>query len=96
MLQMAFGYGGRPLVFIRFNPDPFKIKGKTFRISRFDREEKLLDLLQAGLYYEDMEHLITIHYICYNNDKDDSIVQTLKFTNAEAYEAWVEETAPAF
>jgi hypothetical protein len=43
-----------------------------------------------------MAHLITIYYICYDNDKDERLVQTLKFTDAEAYEAWVEETAPAF
>jgi hypothetical protein len=95
MLKMAFGYGGRPVTFIRYNPDAFKIKGQTQRTTKATRESALLDLLQAGLYFEDFSNLITIHYVCYNNAASDALVQTYKFADASAYESWVEASSDA-
>ena len=93
MYKMAHGYGGRPVSFIRYNPDAFKIKGQTQRTTKATREAALLELLQAGLYYEDFDNFITIHYICYDNDTEE-LIRTLKFVDADAFEAWIETVAP--
>ena len=67
MLQMALGYGGRHVIFIRYNPNAFKVKGKRFKIKGQDRPKQLLDLLQAGARHEYGGHFITVHYVCYDS-----------------------------
>ncbi len=66
---------GRPVLFIRNNPDAFKIMGLTKRTTNVVREAALL---QAGLYFEDFSHLIAIHFVCYDNVSNDNLVQTYK------------------
>jgi hypothetical protein len=36
MFEMAHGYGGRPVAFIRYNPDAFKVLGKPKRMTATD------------------------------------------------------------
>ncbi len=65
-MAKAVGYGGRPVHWIRFNPDAFKVDGVTQVTIRKEREAELLKLIQAGLGKADYEHFITIDYLCYD------------------------------
>ncbi len=46
MAEASLGYGGRPLNWIRYNPDEFKVARKTLRTSVKQREAVLLKMLQ--------------------------------------------------
>lgn len=56
---------GKPAVWIRYNPDAFKIGVKTARVPRVQRESLLLLVLQAHLQVIPTDFL-TIAYICYS------------------------------
>jgi hypothetical protein len=96
MAEMYPGYGGRPLFWIRFNPDAFKVAGVTHITTRKTREAVLLRMLQEMVGNADYDHFMTICYICYNKNEStvDNLVQTFKFTDMEAYDAWVNDVAP--
>ena len=64
-------------------------------MSKDVRESVLLELLKACINKEDFSHFITVHYVCYDNAASTDLVQTFKFADAAAYEAWVETTAPS-
>jgi len=96
MLKLAHGYDQRPVTFIRYNPSAFKVKGKRFKIKGQDRAKLLLDLLRAGARNEYAGRFITVHYLFYNNNDDERLVQTFTFKDAGAYRAWVNERAPAY
>ena len=94
----SLGYGGRPVHWIRFNPDAFKVDGVTRVTTRKEREAVLLKLIQAGQVSADYEHFITLDYLCYDKKLDpggSDLVQTYKFKTIEAYSAWVDDVAPA-
>ena len=97
MAQMSLGYGGRPVFFIRYNPDAFKVAGKTLITARVAREKELLKVLQAMIGDADYDHFLTIKYLFYNKPEtsDDNFIQTFKFPRLEDYEKWVDEVAPA-
>jgi hypothetical protein len=98
MAAVSHGYGGRPVCWIRFNPDAFKLGGKTLVTTLKKREAVLLKLMQEKIGVADYDHFITICYVCYHKPaktSEDDLVQTLKFATPAAYEAWVEATAPA-
>jgi hypothetical protein len=97
MAQMYPGYGGRPLFWIRFNPDAFNVADVALNATREEREVVLLKMLQDMVGNADYGHPMTICYICYDKKEStvDNIVQTFKFTGMEAYEAWVNDIAPA-
>jgi hypothetical protein len=93
----SLGYGGRPVHWIRFNPDAFKVDGVTRKTSRKEREAELLNLMQTALNHFDYENVITIDYLCYNKPTSCSgsdLVQTYKFKTVEEYSTWVDEVAP--
>jgi hypothetical protein len=98
MAEVSHGYGGRPVCWIRFNPDAFKLAGTTLFTTLKKREAVLLKLLQDKVGDADYDHFMTVCYVCYNKPQktsEDDLVQTFKFTSSAAYEAWVEATAPA-
>lgn len=93
----SLGYGGRPVHWIRFNPDAFKIDGKTRVTTRKERETKLLKLIQSAVEQADYDHFITVDYVCYdqtNASAGSALVQTYKFKNMEDYSTWVDSVAP--
>jgi hypothetical protein len=97
MSEVSHGYGGRPVFWIRFNPDAFKVAGETLATSRKKREKVLLTMLQDMVGGADYDHFMTFHYVCYNKPEktNDNLVQTFKFTTPTAYEDWVNTVAPA-
>ena len=99
--EVALGYGGFPVHWIRFNPDAFKVDGVTRVTKREEREKELLKQLQQALAHADYEHPIIVTYICYNqglagaamdgaSSVKNELVQTHKFKTIEAYNQWVE------
>ena len=95
--EVALGYGGLPVHWIRFNPDAFKVDGVTRVTKRSEREKELLNQLQQALSHADYQHPITITYLCYNRvmqaGDENVLVQTHKFKTIEAYNVWVEATS---
>jgi hypothetical protein len=94
---MSLGYGGRPVMFIRYNPDAFKVAGNTLMTTRVLREEVLLKVLQEMIGKADYDCLLTVVYLFYDKQKssDDNFIQTVKFPTINDYEDWVDEVAPA-
>ena len=96
MGEASLGYGGRPVQWIRFNPDAFKKDGATRRTTKKEREEELLELLGNGVLPADYEHFLTIDYVCYDPQPGafvsglHGLVQTLQFETIEDYCAWAE------
>ena len=79
--EVSLGYGGRPVHWIRFNPDAFKLDGETRVTRRQEREAVLLQTLNAAWAAADYDHFITVDYICYDQTagvgKD--LVETMQF-----------------
>jgi hypothetical protein len=103
--EVALGYGGFPVHWIRFNPDAFKVDGVTRMTKGDEREAELLKQLRLALGHADYEHPIIVTYICYNQGQagaasggalggassvENELVQTHKFKTIEAYNQWVE------
>ena len=91
--EAGAGYQGRPVHWIRFNPDAFKVSGATRRTKQVERWDVLLPLLEAAIALPDYENLITIDYVCYDKGQPDTgsdLTQTFKFRDYEAYCVWVE------
>jgi hypothetical protein len=97
MAEASLGYGGWPVFWIRYNPDEFKVAGKTLRTSVKQREAELLKMLQDMIGDADYGHFMTVCYVCYHKPEhtEDNLVQTFKFTTMQAYEAWVDRVEPA-
>ena len=96
--EVALGFGGLPIHWIRYNPDAFKINGITRVTKREERETTLLRHLQLALTRPDYEHFITITYICYDNPgttnaDPDALVQSHVFQTIEDYNCWVEKSS---
>ena len=94
----SLGYGGRPVHWIRFNPDAFKVAGVTRTTTRKEREIELLKQIQIGLANADYDHFITLVYLCYDKQQPSSgesdLIQKIRFQTIDAYCAWVDSVAP--
>lgn len=78
--------GGIPVIFIRFNPDSYKVNEKLVREYK-SRERKLLDLLYAFrnvmevkypmivcyMYYDEFDGIIHFHSVDYFNGKSEEV-----------------------
>lgn len=96
--EVALGYGGLPVHWIRYNPDAFKINGTTRVTKQKERKSTLLRHLQLALTRPDYEHFITVTYICYDNpgttnEDPDALVQRHVFKTVEDYNVWAEKTS---
>lgn len=94
--EVALGYGGLPVHWVRYNPDAFKINGATRVTKREERESTLLRHLQLALTRPDYEHFITVTYICYDNPETtnadpDALIKRHVFKTVEDYNTWVEK-----
>ena len=96
MANVTQGYGGRPVFWIRYNPDAFKVNGSTLTTTRKKREKILKEKLQDMVGDADYDHFMTVCYLCYDKPEktDDNYVQTFKFTTPQAYQDWVDSVAP--
>ena len=96
MANIFFSYRGLPVTFIRYNPDAFKVGCMTLVTKRETREAALLEILKEALTNTKSSNSIVVHYVCYNKPAGGNhYLQTFKFADIGAYEAWVEATAPA-
>ena len=105
MAEASLAYGGRPVHWIRYNPDSFKIDGLSRRMPRQQR----MDLLKArlmGVLAEtpDYEHFMTIEFICYDapcrfgsleraglDIGADGEVQLIKLRDLDHFRVWCAE-----
>ena len=97
MGKVTLGYGDRPVFWVRFNPDAFKVDGKTLTTTRKTREEVLLEILQDTIGHADYDHFMTVFYLFYNkpeNTPEDNYVQKFQFKTIQEYEKWVNSVAP--
>ena len=94
MGRVTLGYGGRPVHWVRFNPDAFSVGGVNRRTGAKEREAVLLRVLQEALGGADEGFAISIHYVCYDNDASSGLVQTHRFKTVEDYCVWVDTVAP--
>ncbi len=93
MGKASVGYGGRPVHWVRFNPDAFKVGDATRRTVAKERDAVLLRVLQEAVCGGDDGFAIVVHYVCYDNadgGAGDELVQTHRFRTIEDYCAWVE------
>lgn len=97
MGKASVGYGGRPVHWVRFNPDAFKVGDATRRTVAKERDAVLLRVLQEAVGRMDMPvddgPFMTIDYVCYDNDKPSAqgeLVQTHCFRTIEDYCVWVD------
>jgi hypothetical protein len=97
MGEASLGYGGRPVFWIRYNPDAFNVANKNLRTTIKQREAVLLKMLQDMVGDADYDHFMTVRYVCYHkaDSTEDNLVQTFKFTTLAAYDDWVNNVAPA-
>ena len=83
-VQMALGFGGRPVHFIRYNPNGGLSEEGSLAL--------LLARLQAAMAADDahFRHFLTMEYLLYPpiEGGDGGPVQTFRFKSVDAYERW--------
>ena len=104
--KIALSYGGKPVRFVRYNPDAFKVGGMTRRTGNDERKRVLLDHLQnvfgdnTWIYQNDTQdslNFMIVDYLFYDPIIPGSaggLVQTFKFATLQEYEEWAEGLAP--
>jgi hypothetical protein len=104
--KIALSYGGKPVRFVRYNPDGFRVGGMTRRTMKEERVRTLLCTLQesfgdASWIYQDEKqesmYFMIVDYLFYDPILPGSaggLVQTFKFATVEEYEEWAEMLAP--
>jgi hypothetical protein len=95
--EVSMGYGGMPVLWIRFNPDDFKIAGVIHPVTIKEREAGLLWLIQDAIKYPDYNNLITVVYMCYDKPikfAGGDLVKSFKFKSIHEYSLWVNAVAP--
>jgi Holliday junction resolvase len=97
--EVSLGFGGKPITWVRFNPDAFKVADVTLRTTKKKRETILLETLKKHIDNADYDCFIQIVYICYDKPEriegSSDLLQTFKFATIQDYEGWVEKVAPA-
>ena len=105
--KIALSCGGKPVRFVRYNPDGFKVAGMTRRTRNDERMRVLLHHLQRNVFGEnswiyqderqDSLNFMIVDYLFYDPiipGSTGGLVQTFKFTTLQSYEAWAESLAP--
>ena len=107
MLQLAFGFGGRPVHIVRYNPDPLPLvktlPQKEERQAQKFRKTLLLERMSAALAHPKQDnagarfqHFLTVEYLYYYDIPGSALtaphVQTIAFKESVDYEAWAEGT----
>jgi hypothetical protein len=96
--EVSMGFG-TPTVWIRFNPDVFKVGGDKLAAPKKKREDLLLKTLQKYIDNANWDFNIQVIYICYDKpeisgDIRDLVQTPLQFVTYEAYAKWMDEVAP--
>ena len=94
-MEIALGFGGCPVHFIRYNPD--KVPGVSRPPTKKEREALLLSRLQDALADAPSDdsrfkYILTVEYLYYypipGADTTTPHVQTFRFTTVPEYEEW--------
>jgi hypothetical protein len=102
-INIAVGYGGRPVHLVRFNPDPLAYVKKM--PEKKERESVLLSRMQAALASAPSDdsmfnHILIIEFLYYYDIPGSTLtaphVQTIAFSSAAEYEDWAESTIVKF
>ena len=98
-INIAIGYGERPVHLVRFNPDPLaRVKKMP---EKKERESVLLSTMQAALASAPSDdsrfkNILAIEFLYYHDIPGSTLiaphVQTIAFFNAAEYEKWAETT----
>ena len=105
MAEASLAYGGRPVHWIRYNPDSFKIDGVGRRMSQAARMDLLKARLMGALAQApDYDHFLTIEFICYDTPGRfaglqpagfdvgaDGEVQLIKLRDIDHFRVWCTE-----
>ena len=94
-VQIALGFGGRPVTFIRYNPDTIRGVGNARkRRNDKEREQELLAHMQVALAPSDgtaFDHFLTVVYLFYYpilESEQDGNSQVIRFKTVSEYEEW--------
>ena len=80
---------GKPVVFVRWNPDSFKIGDVTERVPKAKREALLLSVLQEHLQTTPTAFL-TLVYICYSQPSGQMHGQALQYVTTQPFDTEVD------
>ena len=69
MVNLSMVYGGLPVVFIRYNPDTFRIAGKIQRVDGRIRLKKLKKTVEEYIA-KPLNDLLTVEYLFYSDDRE--------------------------
>jgi hypothetical protein len=99
-INLAMGYGGRPVRMIRYNPDDLpRVKKMP---NKKQREALLLELVQAALAHGDHFNcgILTMEYLFYFDIPGSTLlsphVQVISFKDEVEYEAWASAVIDKF
>jgi len=76
MINLCQDFGGTPVVFIRFNPDSYKIKGKSIPGSINKRSRVVIDTIKKIKMYKP-DSLLSVIYLYYD-DFDEKKIDIIK------------------
>jgi hypothetical protein len=70
-VNISMSYGGSPVIWIRYNPDSFKINEESQNVSPKMRLNQLVELIQkyVDLSFEELKKLIIVEYLFYDDDR---------------------------
>ena len=69
MINVCTSFGGMPVVFIRYNPDTFRIDGKIRRVDGGIRLKKLKKTVEEYIA-KSLDKLLTVEYLFYSDDRE--------------------------
>ena len=69
MINLCTSFGGMPVVFLRYNPDTFRIAGKIQRVDGYRRLKKLKNILEEYIA-KPLDKLLTVEYLFYSDDRE--------------------------
>lgn len=68
--EIVNGIGGKPVIFIRYNPDKIKHKGNNLEISLEERLALLLEVVHGEISKEYYQFQVKIYQLFYDDDYD--------------------------
>jgi len=93
--EVSLGYGGRPVHWIRYNPDYFSMGNQT-NFDILTRDDMHLKQLQFAIQNPDYDHFIKVDYLFYAPmfGGEGGMIQSFEFHTIQDYQDWVDTVAP--
>lgn len=73
MIQIHQSFGGTPVLFVRYNPDSFKMNRKKQNIDKKERHAALLRVIKSFTNVEELEKPLSVIYLFYD-DYDEEMI----------------------